>query len=186
MPASLHKFESDKIMNTTQNWDKRIADDLVGEMKEILCEKADSFSEMREFLAIKGLRQLRDRVCAAIAGKRGHAALTAMAHASLAYSRERPGLSAATFKTPITESADKIRAAEAVRAVYAEVFAQCGYEGQAALYGARIMHSLVRGFVVNEMSESFIDAEETDEAFRLAIDVFIQGLPALNQVPMEV
>ncbi len=186
MSASLHKFEVGELINAAQNWDKLIAADLIGEMETNLCEKAQNTSEMREFLAIKGYRQLHERLVAARAGKRGKAALAAMAHASRAYAKERPGLSAATFRTPITESIEKIRVGEAVRAAYVEVFAECGYEGEAALHGVRIVRSLVRGFVVNEMSGSFIDAESTDEAFRLAIEVFIRGLPALNQVPMLV
>jgi len=43
-------------------WDKRIAADLTAEMELHLAEKISTVPEMRRFLAVKGYRELRQRI----------------------------------------------------------------------------------------------------------------------------
>ena len=106
---------------------------------------------MRLFLAIKGYRQIFDVLTAETADKTGAAALRAMALASQAYAKERPGLSAATFRCPMIESPEWMAAFMAVRRLFENAFAECGLDDVAPAHAIRILRSLVRGFVINEM-----------------------------------
>src|ERR1700760_4232342 len=85
-------------------WDQRIAADLTIEMERHLAEKVATIPEMRRFLAVKGFRELREAIEQGIAGREGGDAFRGMMQAMRRYALERPGMSAATFRTPETDS----------------------------------------------------------------------------------
>ena len=97
-------FSVQELLNQSTRWDQLIAADLSAEIRALLAEKVDTIPEMRQFLAIKGYRELHQRLEAAVAGKAGEEALRATAFAMRAYAHDRPGLSAATFRNPIVDS----------------------------------------------------------------------------------
>ena len=103
--------------------------------------------------------------------------------ASRGYAKERPGLSAATFRCPMIESPEWMAAFTAVRQLFEKAFAECGLDDLAAAHAMRILRSLVRGFVINEMSGSAAASADFDESFTFAMDVFLAGLPVLRGKP---
>jgi hypothetical protein len=88
-------------------------------------------------------------------------------------------MSAATFRTPTTDTAEWRAAVEDLRIFMAEILSECGLRGNAADEALRILRSLVRGFVVHEVMDSFYDSVAYDECFDHAIEMFIGGLPML-------
>jgi hypothetical protein len=80
------------------------------------------------------------------------------------------------------ESPEWTAAYTAVRRLFAKAFAECGLDEVAAAHAMRILRSLVRGFVINEMSGSAA-ASADYESFDLAMDVFLGGLPTLVKKP---
>ena len=92
-------------------------------------------------------RQMHDLLTAETKGRTGTAALKAMAAASRRYAKERPGLSAATFRSPIVESPEWMQAFRAVRQLFEKAFSECGLDEVGATHALRILRSLVRGFV---------------------------------------
>ena len=179
MSAHSPEFTVTDLAGLAPRWDKLIAADLVREVEDDTAERVETIDEMRLFLAIKGYRQIFDLLKAETAGKTGTAALRAMALASRGYAKERPGLSAATFRCPMIESPEWMAAFAAVRQLFEKAFSECGLDDLAAAHAMRILRSLVRGFVINEMSGSATASADFDESFDLAMDVFIGGLPAL-------
>jgi hypothetical protein len=162
------------------SWDKRIAADLTVEIERQLAETATTIPEMR-FLAIKGYRELQERIEDSIAGKTGAEALRATAISMRRYAMDRPGLSAATFRSPATDSPEWRDAQMRLGRVVFRVFAQNGVEGEAAVHALRLLRSFVRGFVMHEMGASFIEPLEYDKTYELGVEVFIQGLSALRK-----
>src|ERR1700758_2138399 len=110
MPDS--KFSAQDFLGQPTRWDKLIAADLSAEIQALLAEQVDTIPEMRRFLAIKGYRELRQRLEATVEGKAGDQALRAVAFAMRAYAHDRPGLSAATFRNPIVDSPEWRREGE--------------------------------------------------------------------------
>lgn len=102
-----------------------------------------------------------------------------MALGMRSYALERPGLSAATFRNPIIDSPEWRAGSELAQTVFG-VFAQIGLEGEQAQHALRMLRSLVRGFVLNEMALSFLDSLDYQRSYELAIEVFIQGLSAFR------
>jgi Tetracyclin repressor-like, C-terminal domain len=173
-------FDVDELLTTpTSSWHRKIAADLISEIEKHLVE-IGTIPEMRRFLAVKGYRELHQRIELVIEGKNGSGALRAMAYAMRNYALERPGLSAATFRDPVVDSREWHEAGSKLAQTVSRVFAQCGLEGEQALHGLRILRSLTRGFVIHEMAASYLESLEYGRSYEIAIDMFILGLPALN------
>jgi hypothetical protein len=180
MSAFSKEFHINNLANLLPGWDKLISDDLVREIERDISETAQTIPEMRLFLAVKGYRQLMEILTRESDGKTGAGALKAMTLAARRYAKERPGLSAATFRSPIVQNAEWMEAATALHHLM-DTFKQCGLDDVASAHAFRMVRSLIRGFVVNEMSGSFFASADCDESFDLAVDVFIEGLPALQR-----
>ena len=162
-------------------WDKKIAVDLTAEMERHLAEKVATIPEMRRFLAVKGYRELRAALEEGIAGKQGAEALRGLMQAMRAYALERPGMSAATFRSPETDCAEWRAAQRDLGAVVLSVFAELGVRDEQALHALRILRSFVRGFVLHEMGASFLEPLEHDVSYELGIDMFIAGLAVFRR-----
>jgi hypothetical protein len=161
-------------------WDKLIAADLTAEMERHLGDKVASIPEMRRFLAVKGYREMREIIERDIMGKSGNDALRALMLALRRYALERPGLSAATFRTPETDCPDWRDAQMQLAGVVFAVFAQLGVCGEEAHHALRILRSIVRGFVLHEMNASFLDPLEHEQTYEIAIRMFTEGLGLLR------
>jgi len=170
----------DLFVLSTSSWDKRIASDLIEEMELHLTDKVTTLPEMRRILAVKGLVGLRRRVESEVTGKSGPAALRAVADAMRSYALEHPGLSAATFRTATTDSPEWRQATLELTKIVFGVFAEVGLDGEPAQQVLRMLRSLVRGFVLNEMAASFLEPLDYGESFKLAMDSFMLGLPAFT------
>lgn len=163
------------------SWDKKIAADLTLEMERHLSEKVSTIPEMRRFLAVKGYRELREAVERDIAGKTGVDAMRAMMLSMRRYALERPGMSAATFRSPETDHPEWRAAQMELGAVVFGVFAQFGVRGMQAQHALRILRSFVRGFVLHEMGASFLEPLAHDQSYEIGIRMFIEGLAVLRR-----
>src|ERR1700761_6770314 len=161
-------------------WDQRIAADLTAEMEQHLAEKVSTIPEMRRFLAVKGYRELREAIERDIAGKHGADALHALMLTMRRYALERPGMSAATFRSPDTDSPEWRQAQMQLGAVVLSVLAQIGVRDEQALHALRIIRSFVRGFVLHEVAASFLEPLEHDQTYELGVKVFMEGLQVLK------
>jgi hypothetical protein len=167
-------------------WERKLANDLVAELERYSGEKRSSVEEMRRLLAVKGYRDLLGRLQAACENKRSFAALKAAAHAMRLYALERPAMSAATFRTPTTDTAEWRAAVDDLRVFMAGILSECGLRGEAADQALRILRSLVRGFVVHEVMDSFFDPVSYEECYDNAIEMFIGGLPMLAGMNLKI
>jgi integrase len=141
------KFSVEELLSSqATRWDRRIAADLAAELESQLVEKADTIPEMRRLLAVKGYRELRARLQLEIGDAKGDEAIRAMAFAMRAFAHERPGLSAATFRNPMTDSPEWRREGELLIGVALRVFESAGLKGEQAVNAIQILRALVRGF----------------------------------------
>ncbi|MEA2835697.1 MAG: hypothetical protein QOD89_247 [Bradyrhizobium sp.] len=167
-------------------WERKLANDLVAELERYSGEKRSSIEEMRRLLAVKGYRDLLSRLQAACENKQSFEALRAAAHTMRLYALERPAMSAATFRTPTTDTAEWRAAVDDLRVFMVGILSECGLRGDAADQALRILRSLVRGFVVHEVMDSFFDPVSYDESYDNAIEMFIAGLPMLASMHLKI
>jgi hypothetical protein len=178
------KFSADEILSLSANsWDKRITVDLVAEMEIHLSDKVATLPEMRRILAVKGYQALRRRIECDVIDKSGVAALRAMAHSMRDFALEHPGLSAATFRSSTTDTPEWRQALRDLSESAYRVFAQVFLQGEPAQQALRMLRSLIRGFVLNEMAASFLEPLDYKVSFELAIDAYVLGLPAFSTQP---
>jgi hypothetical protein len=163
------------------SWDKRIAADLTREMEHHLAEKISTITEMRRFLALKGYRELRQLIEADIAGRSGAEALRAAMMSMRRYAMDRPGMSAATFRNPETDSPEWRAAQMELGGIMFAIFAELGIRGEQAQHALRILRSFVRGFVMHEMGASFLEPLEYDQSYAIGVEIFIKGLSVLQR-----
>jgi hypothetical protein len=179
MSANMSEFTANDLIVLAPRWDELIAADIVREIER------DTVPDMRLALAIKGYREMHEILTAETKGKRGVAALRAMALAFRRYAKERPGLSAATFRSAMVESPEWMEAARALRQLFIKAFQQYGLDEVAAAHAHRILRSLVYGYVTSEMLGAFYLPADNNESFDLAVDVVLRGLPALTPCSHE-
>jgi Tetracyclin repressor-like, C-terminal domain len=179
--GAANAFSTEILSPSTRSRDKRISADIVAEMEIHLSEKVTTIPQMRRILAVRGYNELRRRIESDVKGKNGNDALHAMARAMRNFAIEHPGLSAATFRRPASDCPDWRKAGLALSKTVFQVFARIDVVAEAAEQAPRILHSFVRGFVLNEMAGSFlIEPQEYAQTFDLGIQQFILGLPALK------
>jgi AcrR family transcriptional regulator len=134
---------------------------------------------LRRALALQGLRELTARLSRAAVGRSGDAAVLAMADAYRGFVHERPGLYAATLRSPrLSDPADtELRAAEQelLDLVLAALSAYA-LRGDAAIHAARGLRSVIHGFATLEAAEGFGIAVDVDESFRQLLQIYVAGL----------
>jgi hypothetical protein len=175
--ADTRNYSVDEILSNS--WDRKLAKDLAAEIEAGTGEKQDTVEEMRRFLALKGYRELLQRLRSAREGRSSAEALMAVARAMRAYALERPALSAAAFRVAAADCAEWREAHDNLHALMMEVFADCNVQEQAAEEALNILRSLIRGFVLNELMHSLPGVYSYDDTFESAIRMFVAGLPAL-------
>jgi hypothetical protein len=168
------------LSEDASRWDKRIATDLAAELENLLHEKSATIPEMRRLLAVKGYRELRLRIQKDTVAFHGDDAIRAMAISMRAFAHERPGLSAAAFRTPAADSPAWRREGELLQAATLAIFAEVGINGEQGAIALRILRALVRGFVLHEMASSFLDDVDYDATYAVTLNVFIRGLDELR------
>jgi len=175
------RFGVDEVLSLPASvWDKRIAVDLVAEMEILLADQVATLPEMRRILAVKGYRKLRRGIERDVKDKVGVAALRAMARSMRDFALQHPGLSAATFRSAATDSPDWRQALGELLDTAYRVLAQVGLQGEPAQQALRMLRSLIRGFVLNQMAAPLLEPLDYAGSFELAIDAYVLGLPAFH------
>jgi hypothetical protein len=174
------------LRSAPSRWDRQIVADLIAEMQEHLSENLDSIPAMRSVLAVAGYRALQNRIEHAVSGKQGINALRSMAHAMRSFALGSPGLAAASFRNPVLDSPEWKTAGNTLANVVFKVFEGVGIEGEHAQHAVRILRSLVRGFVLNEMVSAAAHPLEFQKSYNLAVEMFIAGLPAIAEANIEI
>lgn len=160
----------------------KFGDEIAAEFERYSGQRRSTPEEMQRFVAVKGYRDLLERLRLACAGLAGYEALKAAAREMRGYTLERPAVSAATFRTPMIDAPEWREAVGRLRHFMLVILLQCGLNEGRADEALRILRSLLRGFVMHEVTHSFFDPTFDDESFENALDVFIAGLPALQRL----
>ena len=181
MNANDARYSVDELLSSS--WDRKLAKDLADEIGACTGDQLGTVREMRRFLALKGYRELLQRLREAREGKDGEEALAAIAHAMRRYALDRPALSAAAFRAAAADCPEWREAHDTLHALIADIFAECGLVDAPAEHALDMLRSFVRGYVLHEVMHTFVGVESYDESFDSAVRVFVAGLPAL--VPSE-
>src|SRR3954468_23356137 len=107
-------------------WERKLANDIISELERYSGERKSTPEEFRCFLAVKGYRDLLARLQVACDNKCSLDALRAAALTMRLYALERPLLSAATFRTPTTDTPEWRAVVEDLRRFMSSILSECG------------------------------------------------------------
>jgi AcrR family transcriptional regulator len=139
-----------------------------------------SLEALQRELQLEGIRRLTERLARAAAGRAGADAMRALAQAWRDFSREHPGLYAATVRAPDAKDKEALAAAAKTLEIVNAVLSGFELSDTAAIHAARAIRSAMHGFVALEAAGGFGMPVERDESFRRLVEILIAGLPAVN------
>jgi len=164
----------DLLTDTDSGLTEKIALDLALEIGKYAGEVRTG-SEARVFCTKRASRELCQRVEYVTKNKNGADALRAMARAMRNYALERPGLSAACFRSLLSDS-NKWPADDELARTLSGVFARMNLTNEQARCVLSVLRIFAYGSALEEMASSFSDSLEYERTYELAIDAFICGL----------
>jgi hypothetical protein len=175
------KYSVEEILAAdATRWDRRMAADLAAELESRLDEKADTLPEMRRILAVKGYRELRARLQLELGNARGMRPFGRWRWRCALSRMNVQACRRLTFRSSIIDSPEWRRESELLGGLALRAFESAGLCREQAMEALRILRALVRGFVLHEMSQSFLEDVDYDESYSAAVDVFIRGLDVLR------
>ena len=152
----------------------------LGVRKPSLYNHVAGIGDLKQGLALVGLRELGRRLSRAAAGKAGDEGLFALAEAYRRFVKQRPGLYEATvrsYRLYDPENLELGAAEEEAMGTVLAVLASCGVRGEEeAVHAARGLRSIAHGFATLEEEGGFGMSLDPDESFRRLMRAFAAGL----------
>jgi AcrR family transcriptional regulator len=134
--------------------------------------------DIERALAIAGTREASQRMLRAAAGKARIDALLAVGIAYRRFAQERPGLYAASLRSPAPDDDEHRQAGAEAIDIIGDVLSGFGLAGDDALHATRGLRAIIHGFVSLEAAGAFRLALDLDESLARLIGAFGAGLAA--------
>jgi AcrR family transcriptional regulator len=148
-----------------------------------LYKHVDGLEAIQDGVALKGLREINARITHATVGLSQEDALVALARAYWRFSREHPGLYAATIRALPTDNAEIEAASGIFVRVVSTVLEGFGITGSDALHATRAVRAIVHGFVSLDSSGAFGTEAHVEESFVRLVRRFAAGLAPEQPTP---
>lgn len=175
------QMDTSALVGDRSEWDRKVRSDLAKELEGTFPGPAYSVLGAQRMLAIKGYRELKKWMQQEVGDKHGEDALRGCARAIRLYIHARPGLASATWLSPTEKDKEWHDALESVASIIRKALGECGLRGDAVQHAMHWLRGLVRGYVVHEMTGSFVKPVDTDHGFELGISIFLRGLSVLRE-----
>lgn len=146
-----------------------------------LYKHVDGLEAIQRGVALKGLREINARIIHATVGLSQADALVALARAYWRFSREHPGLYAATLQGVTPGNAEIEAAGGIFVGVISTVLEGFNVTGNDALHAIRAVRAIVHGFVSLDASGAFGTGANVEESFVRLIRSFAAGLAPESQ-----
>jgi AcrR family transcriptional regulator len=132
--------------------------------------------DLKEGIALYGVKELGRRLGQAAIGRSGEEALWAIANAYRAFAKERPGLYPLTLRAPAHDDTARIAASDEIISVLTRVLEPFGFTDERALHVIRGLRSLLHGFVSLELVGGFGMPFDIDESYQRLVSSYLAGL----------
>lgn len=141
----------------------------------------NGLNDLRNKLAIYGLKQLNEVMLRAAAGRAKEDAIYAIGEAYVAFARTQPGLYEASLRAP--EPGDEVYqcAASEIVDLIVRVMNSFGLEEEEALHAVRGFRSLLHGFASLEQKGGFGLPLDLDDTLRFILTTFLAGIASLRK-----
>lgn len=137
--------------------------------------------DLRNKLAIYGLRQLTEVMTHAAVGRAKDDAVYAIGEAYVTFARKHPGLYESTLRAPDPGDKEYQRTASELVNLVVRVMYAFGLEDDEALHAVRGFRSLLHGFASIEQKGGFGLALDLDVTLHFIIKTFLTGLQTIQE-----
>ena len=140
-----------------------------------LYKHVDSLAGLRTMVGVRAMEDLTNRLAAAVMGRGGDDAVTALMRASREYVREHPARYAAIPPDPLHSPAMAPAAARLLD-VFLAVLCGYGLERSAAIHATRCLRAIVHGFTSIEAAGGFGLPEDLDDTYEQLTRMFLTSV----------
>lgn len=138
----------------------------------------DGLNELKQKLAIQGVKKLHEYMLQAAVGRSGDDAIRAISQAYLQLVREHPGLYDASTRFPDANDQELQQAQESVVQLVLQVLDVYHLQEETAIHIVRGLRSILHGFSSIEQMGGFGMPLDINKSFSILINTFIEGIHA--------
>ncbi|MFJ6208474.1 WHG domain-containing protein [Lysinibacillus sp. NPDC092081] len=136
----------------------------------------DGLTELKQRLAIQGVKKLNEYMLHAAVGRSGDDAIRAISQAYIQFVREHPGLYDASTRFPDANDQELKQAQEAVVQLVLQVLDAYNLQEEIAIHIVRGLRSILHGFTSIEQMGGFGMPLDINKSFSILINTFIEGI----------
>lgn len=138
----------------------------------------DGLKELKQKLAIQGVKKLHEYMLRAAVGRSGDDAIRAISQAYLQLVREHPGLYDASTRFPDANDQELQQVQESVVQLVLKVLNAYHLQEETAIHMVRGLRSFLHGFSSIEQMGGFGMPLDINKSFSILINTFIEGIHA--------
>lgn len=139
----------------------------------------EGLNELKQMLAIQGVKKLYEYMLQAAVGRSGDEAIRTISQAYIQYVREHPGLYDASTRFPDSNDQELQQAQEAVVQLVLQVLDAYNLQEEIAIHMVRGLRSILHGFTSIEQMGGFGMPLDINKSFSILISTFIEGIHAV-------
>ncbi len=140
----------------------------------------DGLPGLRREMALAGLQQLKETIMMAAVGRAGDLAIREVFRAYLSFVRKHPGLYEATLYVPEQPDEQIEQLSQHILDLVIQVLGAYQLTDEQMIHATRGLRSVLHGFSSLERSKGFALKEDVDESFEWILNVYLQGLKAME------
>jgi len=144
-----------------------------------LYNHVNSLSQLKQVLAIHGLKKLYQYMLHAAIGKSGDDAIHTISEAYVQFVRAHPGLYDATTRFPNPEDPELQHHQQVIVDLVIQVLAFYDLQEEMAIHMVRGLRSILHGFTSIEQMGGFGIPLDIDQSFSILINTFIKGIHSI-------
>lgn len=140
----------------------------------------EGLHELRQKLAIQGVKKLNEYMLQAAVGRSGDEAIRAISKAYMQFVREHPGLYDASTRYPDANDQELQQAQESVVQLVLQVLDAYSLQEEIAIHMVRGLRSILHGFTSIEQMGGFGMPLDINKSFSILLNTFIEGIHAVT------
>lgn len=140
----------------------------------------DGLHELRQKLAIQGVKKLNEYMLQAAVGRSGDDAIRAISKAYIQFVREHPGLYDASTRFSDAKDQELQQAQRSVVQLVLQVLDAYNLQEEMAIHMVRGLRSILHGFTSIEQMGGFGMPLDINKSFSILLNTFIEGIHAVT------
>jgi len=140
----------------------------------------DGLHELRQKLAIQGVKKLNEYMLQAAVGRSGDDAIRAISQAYIQFVRVHPGLYDASTRFPDANDQELQQAQRSVVQLVLQVLDAYNLQEEMAIHMVRGLRSILHGFTSIEQMGGFGMPLDINKSFSILLNTFIEGIHAVT------